>query len=392
MEFENLKFLIQVPGLYFHIPFCRRACHYCNFHFSTSLARKDEMINAMMLEFVRRSENITGKPNIVETIYFGGGTPSLLSLSNLSGILNLVREHFVMAPDVEITLEANPDDITHAALYDWKHIGINRLSIGVQSFGQDDLVWMNRAHNDIQAIDALKLAKQSGFDNFSVDLIFGTPTLSDSDWKRNVDVLINSVTPHIAAYALTVEPSTALDLMIRNKKKEMIDPGKQAAQFLMLIEWLEQAGYEHYEISNFCKPGKRSRHNTSYWKGIPYIGIGPSAHSYDGATRSWNVSNNTLYLKKIKNKEIAYEEEILSNVQRLNEYIMTSLRTMEGIDLSKVENLFGKNYADQLMKGSQKYLNNQNISLENKHLRLTRPGKLFADGITADLFFTSKET
>ena len=331
-------------------------------------------------------KNGEGTAQDVETIYFGGGTPSLLSNADLITLLAAAYEHFNVRREAEITLEANPDDITKTTLEEWKSAGINRLSIGVQSFQEEDLAWMNRVHNTSQALHSITELKNMGFENYSVDLIFGTPTLSDEHWKKNVQTLIDLDVPHIAAYALTVESSTPLQRMITLKKKEMVDSEKQAAQFLMIMDWLQESGYQHYEISNFCKPGMRSRHNSSYWKGTPYIGIGPSAHSFDGTRRSWNISNNARYISMEKNT-IPFEEEVLTSTQQLNEYIMTSLRTMEGLDVELVRNKFGKSYADKLNESSIKFEERGYMIHKNEAFILTNSGKLFADGIASELFF-----
>ena len=324
---------------------------------------------------------------ITETIYFGGGTPSLLSTDEIKSLLISATENYNIAADAEITLEANPDDITKNKLHQWKAAGINRLSIGIQSFKQEDLQWMNRAHNAVQALQCINMAREEGFTNFSIDLIYGTPTLSDDDWKSNVQMAIALKVPHISCYALTVEPATALQKMIAQKKKEDVDADKQANHFLMLMAWLQTAGYEHYEISNFALPGFRSKHNSSYWQGKHYIGIGPSAHSYFGNVRKWNVSNNALYIKSLQENLVPYQEEKLSVTQQLNEYIMTSLRTIEGLNLSLVTTKFGEEKSYTLLKQSEQYLKNKNLIVSNDKLILTTQGKFFADGIAADLFF-----
>lgn len=378
-----------MAGIYIHIPFCKQACYYCNFHFSTSLDLKDEMIAALIKEIKLSSlylVNDKSETEIIETVYFGGGTPSLLNNDDIKNLLDAVRNNYTISKDAEITIEANPDDINKEKLSTWKEAGINRLSIGIQSFKQQDLQWMNRVHNTTQAFESIALAKNAGFNNFSVDLIYGTPDLTDEEWKMNVEQVINSDAPHIACYALTVEPKTALQKMIALKKKVDIDTDQQANQFLLLMKWLKEAGYEHYEISNFSKPGYRSRHNSSYWQGKKYIGIGPSAHSYDGKSRRWNVANNASYIKSIKNNIIPFEEEKLTNVERLNEYIMTSLRTIEGLDLKTIENNFSTTERKRIENAAIAYINKKMIIYKNKMLVLSYEGKLFADGIAADLF------
>jgi oxygen-independent coproporphyrinogen-3 oxidase len=377
-----------LPGIYFHIPFCRQACHYCNFHFSTSLKNKDEMLDAMINELHLLKISSPGDfEGQVDTIYFGGGTPSMLEVDEIKRFLEVTRENFNVSDAAEITLEANPDDITEEKLSGWRSIGINRFSIGIQSFVQDDLTWMNRAHDAQQALRCIEMVKDAGFSNFSVDLIFGTPGLSDEDWKKNVQAVIDLNVPHISCYALTVEPGTALQKMIGLKKKAGVDADRQASQFLLLLDWLTDAGYEHYEISNFAKPGFRSRHNSSYWQGKKYIGIGPSAHSFDGAVRRWNISNNALYCRSIEQHAIPFQEEILTDVQQLNEYIMTALRTSVGIDLDYIEKRFGAESRTNIDLGALKYIDSGKLVRDNKNIILTREGKLFADGIAADLFF-----
>ena len=372
-----------LAGIYYHIPFCKKACHYCNFHFSTSLQHKNELVDALLKEIdITRGK---GK-RLINSIYFGGGTPSLLLRQELRALMEKTRSSFTIQPDAEISFEVNPDDMNEATVPFWRQQGINRLSIGVQSFRDEDLVWMNRAHVADQAIHALKLAADAGFTNYSIDLIYGVPGLSDDAWKENLEKAIRFGIPHISAYALTVEPKTALDAMINKGKKQAVDTEQQARQFIILMEMLEQAGYEHYEISNFALPGMRSRHNSSYWQGIPYFGFGPSAHSFDGLSRYWNKSDNIAYIASLQSGIIPFEKEVLTPRQRLNEYIMTSLRTMEGIDLSHVKTGWGNEDTERIIKSSEKYLSRGMLQPILQHLVLTREGKLFADGIAADLF------
>ncbi len=374
-----------MSGIYIHIPFCKQACHYCNFHFSISLRYKNELIAALLREIEISVFSGVAAPDNIETIYFGGGTPSLCNKDEIQSIIEKLRSFFNVSPAAEITLEANPDDISKEKLYDWKQAGINRLSIGVQSFFEEDLAWMNRAHNAKQAEDSLELAV-AAFDNITIDLIYGTPGLTDEKWKQNVEKAISFGVPHLSCYALTVEPKTPLDKLIRQHQAEDINPDKQSEQFLLLMHWLENAGYEHYEISNFAKPGFRSRHNSSYWLGKKYIGFGPSAHSFDGNARWWNVANNNTYIDSINKGIIPFEKEQLTKTQKLNELIMISLRTAEGLDLSKIN----KTESTKLQAASRKYIENDLMKLENNFLRLTRGGKPLADGIAADLFFTDQ--
>jgi len=369
-----------MAGIYIHIPFCRQACHYCNFHFSTSLRYKNELIEALLKEIELQRDYLNGEP--VDSIYFGGGTPSLLDISDLRFLIEKIKETFPVSIDAEITLEANPDDIDVEKLIGWKKTGINRLSIGVQSFFEEDLLWMNRAHNSQQAIDNLQLAIEH-FNNITVDLIYGHPLLSDEKWKQNIEKVNSLNIPHLSCYALTVESKTPLYKMINEKKKEDVSPEKQSEQFLQLMHLLTETGYEHYEISNFAKPGFRSRHNSSYWKGKKYLGLGPSAHSFNGVSRQWNISNNNIYINSLGKNEIPFEKETLTSTQQLNEYIMTSLRTMEGTDLNKIPE--AKSF--ELRAASRKYIDTGKMIEENNFLKLTNEGKLFADGIAADLFF-----
>lgn len=370
-------------GIYIHIPFCKQSCHYCNFHFATSLHYKNELIAALLKEIPLQKNYLAEE--VVETIYFGGGTPSLCSKEEIETIIAAIRSTFSVSKEAEITLEANPDDITEEKLIEWKTVGITRLSLGIQSFFEEDLQWMNRAHNAAQAINNLKLALRY-FDNITIDLIYGTPQLTNEKWKQNVDTAIALNIPHLSCYALTVEPKTPLDKMIQQQKSLPVDPDKQSEQFLLLMQWLEEAGYEHYEISNFAKlacpagrPGWRSRHNSSYWQGSKYLGLGPSAHSFNGKERQWNIANNSIYIDSINKGIIPLEKEVLTATQQLNEYIMTSLRTMEGTKLSIT--------GIGLVEKSKKFIDSGLMKFENDSLVLTKEGKLLADGIAADLFF-----
>lgn len=386
-----------MAGLYVHIPFCKQACHYCNFHFATSLRYKSVLIEAMTREIRLRQSYLQKEP--LNTIYFGGGTPSLLSAEELNMLLQATRETYWVNTEAEITLEANPDDITEDRLITWKEAGINRLSIGIQSFHEEDLRWMNRAHSAAQSTAALQLSLQY-FDNITIDLIYGLPALTDAQWKENVDRALALGIPHLSCYALTVEPQTPLDKQVRLQQKPPTDPDKQAAQFLLLMEWMEYAGYRHYEISNFAKPGQESRHNSSYWQGDLYIGIGPSAHSYNGVSRQWNVANNQQYIESLQKEQIPFEIEMLSPTQQLNEYIMTGLRTDEGISLGKLKKFNIESLASvennetlvndlsaQLLEKASKFLNSGLAIQHGEKIILTREGKLLADGIAADLFF-----
>jgi oxygen-independent coproporphyrinogen-3 oxidase len=373
-----------MAGIYLHIPFCRKACHYCNFHFSTQTKFIPDMVWAMQKELTLRRAYLGNQS--IQSIYFGGGTPSLLTAEQLNSLLESIRSLWVVDADAEITLEANPDDFTLEKVADWKACGINRLSIGVQSFRDEDLLWMNRAHQAAQAEQAIQMAQSSGIENLTIDLIYGTPGLSDQDWKKNVQKLIELGVPHVSCYALTVEPKTALDHQIQTGKISGPDPETQARHFLQLQEWLEQAGFDHYEISNFGKPGYYSRHNRSYWQGIPYLGIGPSAHSFDGLSRQWNIAHNASYMQGITMGTPLFEKEELTQTQRWNEYVMTALRTQEGVRLDYLQDHFPASWIDLLKEQIEVYRERGQITKFHTHFVLTKNGKLFADGIAADLF------
>ena len=372
-----------MAGIYIHIPFCRKACHYCNFHFSTSGQRIPEMVRAISKEAELQRFYLSEK---IETIYLGGGTPSLLSKYEVQSILSVIKGLFEVEEQAEISLEANPDDITEYAIDGWKESGINRLSIGIQSFVEADLRWMNRAHTVTQAKESILLAQKQGITNISIDLIYGTPALSDADWKENVATAISLNIPHLSCYALTVEPRTALAKMIHTNRLPDVDQEKQARHFTLLTEWMAEAGFEHYEISNFALPGFRSKHNSSYWQGKPYVGLGPSAHSFNGKSRKWNIANNSLYLKSIETATVPFEIEILSEGQQLNEFIMTRLRTIEGIPLKQVTACWGEEKTMAIIRTSQKHIQRGYVVLANDLLKLTAAGQFMADGIAADLF------
>ncbi|GAC1438121.1 MAG: radical SAM family heme chaperone HemW [Sediminibacterium sp.] len=341
------------------------------------------MIGAILQEALLQQSYLSEK---VETIYFGGGTPSLLSGMEIQMIISRLKELFNVIMHAEITLETNPDDMTPEKLRDWKTAGINRLSIGIQSFFEADLLWMNRAHTAMQAREAVQLAQASGFSNITIDLIYGTPVLSDEGWRENIATALALQVPHLSCYALTVEPRTALDTLIKTKQMEGVDPEKQARHFSILTTTLARHGFEQYEISNFSKPGFRSRHNSSYWQGKSYLGLGPSAHSFNGHSRQWNVANNSLYLKALTGEQVPFEKEQLTAVQRLNEYIMTSLRTIEGISLEQVSANWGDEQATALITAAQKHISHGHLLLTDHVLQLSEQGKFLADGIAADLF------
>jgi oxygen-independent coproporphyrinogen III oxidase len=366
-----------------HIPFCKQACTYCNFHFSTSLRSKDELVTALAKEAEQEKEYL--KAELINTIYFGGGTPSILEIPDLSYLISNLFKHYRVSPDVEITLEVNPDDINPDRLSAWQTLGINRLSIGVQSFFEDELMWMNRVHNAQQAVNSLEQAR-SVFNNITIDLIYGSPLLSDEMWMQTIEKAVGLCIPHLSCYALTVEEKTPLHKLITTNRTPDVDNEKQARQFLLLMQFLKARNYEHYEVSNFARPGFRSRHNSSYWKGEKYLGLGPSAHSYDGSQRRWNIANNNLYIKNIKESCVERETEMLTITQKLNEYIMISLRTIEGLDLKKLAKEFGTKEKERIENHVQKFVQQRLVKINHSMLQLTDEGMLRADGIASELF------
>lgn len=376
-----------MAGIYIHIPFCKQACHYCDFHFSTSMKRKEEIVLALIREIKLRKNEFNGE--IIETIYFGGGTPSVLTNAEIQLLIDEVYEHFEVSENPEITLEANPDDLSEERIIALSKTPINRLSIGVQSFFEADLKMMNRAHNSAEAKKSLAIATQY-FDNISVDLIYGIPGLTNAMWLENIETALSFGVPHISSYALTVEPKTALYKLIQTGK--IAEPKDEVAQehFEILVKTLTSKGFVHYELSNFGKPNYFSRNNSSYWLGKKYLGIGPSAHSFDGKSRSWNIANNMLYLKSISADKLPHEVEILTQQDRYNEYVMTGLRTIWGINLERIEKEFGTDYLTYLLKQADKFLLDGLLSIDENVLSTTAKGKFLADGIASDLFIISE--
>ncbi|SHJ17453.1 oxygen-independent coproporphyrinogen-3 oxidase [Mesonia phycicola] len=372
-----------MSGIYIHIPFCKQACHYCDFHFSTSLKKKEELVEALLIELKLRKKENVGE---VATIYFGGGTPSLLSLEEINTILNEVFHLYPVIDNPEITLEANPDDLTEEVIKNLAASRINRLSIGVQSFFEEDLKLMNRAHNAEEALVSIELATQY-FNNISIDLIYGIPDMSNERWRENLTIALGLGVPHISSYALTVEPKTALKKMIETGKVKPVEEDLAKSHFEILITTLEEAGFINYEFSNFGKPNYFSKNNTAYWLGKPYLGIGPSAHSFNGEHRSWNISNNAKYIKSIFQEELPSQVEELSVVDRYNEYVMTRLRTQFGVNLAEIENLFGKKLATYFKKEAQVFYDKELLQEENHKILITKKGKFLSDGIAADLFY-----
>ncbi|MFS2189556.1 radical SAM family heme chaperone HemW [Mucilaginibacter sp. Mucisp84] len=381
MGIHSLK---NMAGIYIHIPFCKQACHYCDFHFSTTLKYKDEMLHALISEVKLQKGYLNGET--IETIYFGGGTPSVLSGDEISKIINAITELHTVSSTAEITLEANPDDLKPDKLKALRQTPVNRLSIGIQSFFDEDLVWMNRVHRGQEAESSVKRAQDAGFENITVDLIYGYPMLSDTKWKQNLDKVFELNVPHVSTYSMTVEPQTALAAFISKKKQPPMNEQQSAEQFIVLMDAMQAHGFEHYEISNFCKPGQYSRHNSNYWKGVKYLGIGPSAHSYNGETRQWNIANNAKYMQALETGKLQAETEELTEENRLNEYIMTSLRTIWGLDLARL-NQIAKGASAELLKAAAEYFDREWIIQKDNVIYLSATGKLYADHIAAGLFF-----
>ena len=381
-----------MAGIYIHIPFCKQACYYCDFHFSTSLKKKDDLVNALQKELILRKTELEDQP--INTIYFGGGTPSLLSVAELEVLIKTVYSNYQVGLDPEITLEANPDDLigsstknSAALLKSYRDIGINRLSIGIQSFFDDDLKSMNRAHNAKEARACLNMAKKY-FDNITIDLIYGIPNMSLEKWDENLQIAFGLNIPHISSYALTIEPKTALDNFIKKGTYPAINEELALMHFKRLVEQTKKNGYVHYEISSFGKPKYFSRHNTSYWKGENYIGIGPSAHSFNGDQRSWNIANNTKYLKAIADNTLPQQRETLSTRDKYNEYVMTGLRTIWGVAIARLEEEFGTQLKEHFLESAQSFLDRELLSFSEdmKSVIVTMEGKFLVDGIASELF------
>lgn len=373
-----------MAGLYIHIPFCKQACHYCDFHFSTNRELTHQLSEALATELKLQKEYLKGE--VLKTIYLGGGTPSLLSVEDLEIIFNAISANYIVDAHPEISLEANPDDLTPEKLSELNRVGVNRLSIGIQSFDYEVLKFLNRAHDAQAALGCVKLAREAGFNNLSIDLIYAIPGQDNSAWKKNLEQAILLSPEHISAYSLSIEEKTTFGRWQRSGKLKAADEELAAQQFEMLMEELEQAGYEHYEISNFSKPGFHSRHNSSYWEQEHYLGVGPSAHSYNGNTRQFNVLNNHLYNKSLADNKIPFELELLTPANKINEYIFTTLRTSRGCDFLKLK----REHGYDIQTKNAAYLNNiiqhKLAFMDNHVLKLTRSGKLLADKIASDLF------
>lgn len=373
-----------MAGIYIHIPFCKSKCAYCNFFSVVSEKQKKDFIEALKREAVARKSYI--KDEDINTIYFGGGTPSLLSPQNIDDILEIISKYYNLAEKIEITLEANPDTLSKLKLLNFKEIGINRISIGIQSFFDDDLQYLSRRHDSRHAIQAIEWIQQVGFEKSTLDLIYGIPTLTEEKWNKNLDIFFSTGIEHLSAYALTVEPKTVLGQHINNGLAQPVEEDESVKQYEILVKRTAEKGFEHYEISNFAKPGYYSKHNSLYWKGGNYIGLGPSAHSFDGISRQWNISNLSEYVKLAGISDEIIEKETLTIIDRYNEYVMTSLRTSWGCDIAHIREVFGESYAHYFVDCAGNYILNGKMQKKESALILTEKGKLFADRIAADLF------
>lgn len=372
-----------MAGIYIHIPFCKQQCSYCDFHFSTTFHKyRERMISAMLLELHERRDFCKGE--IIETIYFGGGTPSLLTKNEIGHFLEAIRANFELISDPEISVEANPDDCTEANLSDWKSIGVNRLSIGIQSFKASDLEWMNRAHTAAEAKNCVQLAQKEGFENLTIDLMYGLPNLSETEWKEHIETVIAWDVPHISSYCLTIEENTLLEKRVNAGELSVANNEDQSRQFEILVDTLEQNGIQQYEISNFAKAGFESKHNSNYWKGVPYLGIGPSAHSFQGSTRQWNIANNTQYMKRVESGVSYCESETLSASDQFNELLLTGLRTTYGVPLDRLAELHP--ISEEFSTKMHEFQSNDWMIQKDDHIYLTKQGRLRADHIASELF------
>ncbi len=371
-----------MSGIYIHIPYCHKACNYCNFHFSTSLKDIDKMVDSICLELQMKQDYLDKKP--IETIYFGGGTPSILQPVQLDKIFKAIYHNYQILDTTEITLEANPEDISHEMLVVWKNTGVNRLSIGIQSFQNNYLNWMNRNHSTEDAIKSVNLAQENGFENISIDLIYGLPGLTEDAWRQEIRNAIQLNVPHISSYCLTIEEKTTFGHLLKKGHLPDIPEELSESHLLILMEEMERTGFEQYEISNFCKPSFESKHNSSYWKQASYIGIGPGAHSYNQISRQSNISNNMLYIKQIQNFKLPVSIEILSNEDHYNEYILTRLRTKWGIKSGEIAVLAPVQY-NKIKDSLNTFVQNGFLFKIDDLYLLTQKGKLLADEITLQL-------
>ncbi len=375
-----------MSGIYLHIPFCKQACHYCNFHFSTSKKNKDVVLESMIKELEAKSKV---NSDIIETIYFGGGTPSILSISEINKFIKIIYKNFKISENIEITLEANPEDLSLEKVKELSLSSVNRLSIGIQSFNDTELKMMNRSHNSNQSKNCIENASRY-FDNLSIDLIYGMPNSNLKSWEKNLQILDSWEINHISAYALTVESNTALKKFIEKEIIVPLDEEEVYDQYNFMFEKLSLSNYINYELSSFAKEGYFSKNNSSYWLGKKYIGIGPSAHSFDGKIRSWNISNNSQYVKHIGNNRLFYQNEHLSKIDQYNEYVMTGLRTIWGVSLDQLEKKFGKKYSNHLLERSKKFIDLNMLEISDNIVFSTRKGKFLSDGIASELFIINR--
>ena len=373
-----------MSGIYLHIPFCKSKCAYCNFFSLVTEKKMDDYVSALKKEIINRKSYLGD--DVVKTIYFGGGTPSLLPVKYVDEILELLHENYNIISNPEVTLEINPDTIDKDKMLALKHLGVNRMSVGIQSFNDDDLRYLGRRHDSRHALQVLDDLSSVGFDRITLDLIYGMPTLTEEKWNHNLDIFFSTGISHLSAYALTVEPKTILGQKIEKEELQEVSEEETIRHYNILVERTKENGFEHYEISNFAKEGCRSQHNSIYWQDVKYLGLGPSAHSYDGNSRQWNVSNLTKYMQLVEDSGEYYEKEILALDDKYNEYVMTSLRTSWGCNAEKIERDYGKSYTQHFLKNIKKYLDSGIMLMKDNNFILTDEGMLFADGIAADLF------
>ncbi|MFA8433937.1 MAG: radical SAM family heme chaperone HemW [Marinifilaceae bacterium] len=378
-----------MAGIYLHIPFCKQLCHYCAFHKSISLQGKDEMLTCLLKELELRRKYLDGEE--VETIYFGGGTPSVYSPREIESMIGFIRNNFAVKNDAEITIEANPDDLTGSYLKGLAESAVNRLSIGIQSFHDEDLILMNRRHTGREAIDTVKRAQDKGFDNISVDLIYGVPGLTMDKWASNLENVFQLQIQHISSYHLMFDPNTVFTHKLNSGQLKEMEEGESLEQFKMLIDQARDNNFVHYEISNFCLDGMQSRHNTSYWQQKKYLGVGPSAHSYNLREREWNLSHNYKYIKSIEKGEVPSEIEKLTELDHYNDYVLTSLRTMWGLDLDFVRERFGEKFFEFCCSEAKKYLASSHVRIENGRVILTDKGVFVSNEIMSDFFWVDEE-
>jgi len=388
IKIENFPTFVFVSGLYIHIPYCRKACVYCDFHFSTNLEKKQKMVEAICREIASRKDYLPNKK--LSSIYFGGGTPSVLSIEELEQVLGTVNENFDVAENAEVTFELNPEDAELNYLKAIREAGVNRLSMGLQSFNDEELKWMNRCHTARQNVSSVKAAQKAGLKNISVDLIYGSRFQSEKSFRETLKQVFELDIQHISSYNLTIEGKTLLHHLLQKKQEQEVDTELSARLFDVLMEETARAGFEHYEISNFCKPGFMAVHNSSYWRGEPYLGVGPAAHSYNGFSRRFNVKSNVQYMQYIDEGKVYWEEELLTDADKYNEYVLTRLRTSWGCDLDEIAELFGHKYKEYFLKNL--YLHEKYIIRDKNKVTLNQKGKHFADGIASDLFLTTNDT